>query len=288
MVLVALGLRGYRLGSPALWVDEVESTLNALTIVADGLPGDTYLGQPLYENTLMRPWPGHAEYEFRDLSYSDRGLAVYHAWLPLYAIAAAFRVAGVSSAEARLGPPLQNASLADLEYWTAVPRAPALLFSPVLVVAACALGRAVHGPAVAAGLALAVATANFFVWAGRQARYYSAALALDALCGLAIWHAWRRGRLRDHALAGLSIGALFHAHSVSAVAMTAVYIACVPDPILGQAIKAVVLTDAPLTAEQVLAHCRAHLEEFMVPRHVEFRDSLPMTETGKIKKSELI
>ena len=62
----------------------------------------------------------------------------------------------------------------------------------------------------------------------------------------------------------------------------------VPDPILGQAIKAVVLTDAPLTAEQVLAHCRAHLEEFMVPRHVEFRDSLPMTETGKIKKSELI
>lgn len=61
----------------------------------------------------------------------------------------------------------------------------------------------------------------------------------------------------------------------------------VPDPILGQAIKAVVLTDAPLTAEQVMAHCRAHLEELMVPRHVEFRDSLPMTETGKIKKSEL-
>jgi len=62
----------------------------------------------------------------------------------------------------------------------------------------------------------------------------------------------------------------------------------VPDPILGQAIKAVVLTDAPLTAEQILAHCQAHLEEFMVPRHVEFRDSLPVTETGKIKRSALI
>jgi amino acid adenylation domain-containing protein len=62
----------------------------------------------------------------------------------------------------------------------------------------------------------------------------------------------------------------------------------VPDPILGQAIKAVVLTDGPLTAEQVLAHCQAHLEEFMVPRQVEFRDSLPVTETGKIKKSELV
>jgi len=57
LVLVALGLRGYRLGAPALWVDEAESALNALTIVADGLPGDSYLGQPLYENTLMRPGP---------------------------------------------------------------------------------------------------------------------------------------------------------------------------------------------------------------------------------------
>ena len=228
LVLVALGLRGYRLGAPALWVDEAESALNALTIVADGLPGATYLGQPLYENTLMRPWPGHPEYEFRDLSYSDRGLAVYHSWLPLYAIAAAFRVAGVSGADARLGPPAHQASLADLEYWTAVPRVPSLLFSAVLVVAAWALGRAVHGPAVAAGLALATATSNFFVYAGRQARYYSAALAFDAVCGLAIWQAWRRGRLRDHALAGLSIGVLFHAHSVSAVAMTAVYVACVP------------------------------------------------------------
>jgi len=155
-------------------------------------------------------------------------VAVYHAWLPLYAIATAFRVAGVSNAEARLGPPAHHASLADLAYRTAVPRVPSLLFSAVLVVAAWALGRAVHGPAVAAGLALAAATSNFFVYAGRQARCYSAALAFDAVCGLAIWHAWRRGRLRDHALAGLSIGVLFHAHSVSAVAMTAVYVACVP------------------------------------------------------------
>jgi len=155
-------------------------------------------------------------------------VAFYHAWLPLYAIATAFRVAGVSNAEARLGPPAHHASLADLAYRTAVPRVPSLLFSAVLVVAAWALGRAVHGPAVAAGLALAAATSNFFVYAGRQARCYSAALAFDAVCGLAIWHAWRRGRLRDHALAGLSIGVLFHAHSVSAVAMTAVYVACVP------------------------------------------------------------
>jgi acyl-coenzyme A synthetase/AMP-(fatty) acid ligase len=62
----------------------------------------------------------------------------------------------------------------------------------------------------------------------------------------------------------------------------------VPDAILGQAIKAVVTSDIPLTVAQVLAHCRSQLEEFMVPRYVEFRDALPMTESGKIKKRELV
>jgi amino acid adenylation domain-containing protein len=62
----------------------------------------------------------------------------------------------------------------------------------------------------------------------------------------------------------------------------------VPDAFLGQAIKAVVTSDAPLTVAQVLAHCRSQLEEFMVPRYVEFRDAMPMTESGKIKKRELV
>jgi acyl-coenzyme A synthetase/AMP-(fatty) acid ligase len=63
----------------------------------------------------------------------------------------------------------------------------------------------------------------------------------------------------------------------------------VPDPILGQAIKAVIATDGrPLTAAQVIAHCRRHLEEFMVPRHVEFCAALPKTPSGKIHKSGLV
>jgi hypothetical protein len=228
LVLVAIGLRGYRLGALTLWVDEAESAVNALTIVADGVPGSSFLGQPLYENTLVRPWPESDEYEFRDLSYSDRGLAVYHSWLPLYSIAAAFRLAGVTPEAARSGTPLRDASQAEIEYWTIVPRLPAVALGALSVIAAWALGRRTQGDQVAIAMAFAVATSDFFVYVGRQARYYSASVAGSTLCGLAIWNAWRRGRLSDHALAGLAVGVLFHIHSVSAVAMSALYVAAAP------------------------------------------------------------
>jgi long-chain acyl-CoA synthetase len=63
----------------------------------------------------------------------------------------------------------------------------------------------------------------------------------------------------------------------------------VPDPILGQAIKALVVTaeGVTLTERDVLRHCATHLEDFMVPKVVEFRDSLPKTSSGKIKKTNL-
>ena len=63
----------------------------------------------------------------------------------------------------------------------------------------------------------------------------------------------------------------------------------VADPVLGQAIKAfLVLADGhTLTTGQVLAHCRAHLEDYMVPQQVEFRSELPKTSSGKITKKEL-
>lgn len=230
LVLLAIGLRGYGLGAPLLWVDEAESALNALTIVADGVPSDTYLGQPLFENTLVRPWPEHPEFEFRDVSYSDRGLAVYHSWIPLYAIAATFRLAGVTAAEARRGPPMRDrdASAEEIALWTAIPRLPSLLFSALLVIVLWRLGVEIHSEGVGFALALAGATSSFLVFAGRQARYYSASLAAETASGLAIWIAWQRGRVRDHVVAGALIGVLFHTHSVSAMAMTAVYLACLP------------------------------------------------------------
>lgn len=62
----------------------------------------------------------------------------------------------------------------------------------------------------------------------------------------------------------------------------------VPDPILGQAVKAfLVVSGATYSEAQVMAHCRANLEDFMVPKLIEFRDELPKTSSGKIKKTGL-
>ena len=63
----------------------------------------------------------------------------------------------------------------------------------------------------------------------------------------------------------------------------------VPDPVLGQAVKAfIAAADPAITATDVIAHCKAHLEEFMLPRLVEFRAELPKTSSGKIRKLDLI
>jgi amino acid adenylation domain-containing protein len=62
----------------------------------------------------------------------------------------------------------------------------------------------------------------------------------------------------------------------------------IPDPVLGQAIKAfLVAPGAGLTEAAVISHCKAHLEDFMVPRQVEFRNELPKTGSGKIRRMDL-
>jgi long-chain acyl-CoA synthetase len=63
----------------------------------------------------------------------------------------------------------------------------------------------------------------------------------------------------------------------------------VPDPIQGMAIRAVLALSPGylLTARDVQAHCARHLEDYMVPSSVEFRDELPKTESGKIRRRAL-
>jgi long-chain acyl-CoA synthetase len=63
----------------------------------------------------------------------------------------------------------------------------------------------------------------------------------------------------------------------------------VPDAKTGEAVKLFVVrkSGAQLSAEQVLAHMRANLTGYKVPREVEFRDSLPTSNIGKILRREL-
>jgi len=63
----------------------------------------------------------------------------------------------------------------------------------------------------------------------------------------------------------------------------------VPDEILGSAIKAVLTlrNGATLSEQTVQRYCREHLEDFMVPKFVEFREELPKTTSGKIARREL-
>jgi len=63
----------------------------------------------------------------------------------------------------------------------------------------------------------------------------------------------------------------------------------VPDPILGHALKAVIapVEEGALSDREVIAHCARHLEDFMVPRLVEFVKELPKTDTGKIGRSQV-
>ena len=62
----------------------------------------------------------------------------------------------------------------------------------------------------------------------------------------------------------------------------------VPDEKSGEAVKVVVVRKDPeLTKDAVIAHCRTQLTGYKMPRHIEFRDSLPKTPIGKVLRREL-
>ena len=62
-----------------------------------------------------------------------------------------------------------------------------------------------------------------------------------------------------------------------------------PDDRLGEEVKAFVVRKpgAEITAAELIGWCRDQMASYKYPRQVEFRDTLPISATGKILNREL-
>ncbi|MFC5384828.1 class I adenylate-forming enzyme family protein [Aquamicrobium segne] len=88
-------------------------------------------------------------------------------------------------------------------------------------------------------------------------------------------------KTRGEKVAPKEVEAVLHAHEAIAEAV----VVGLPDPVLGQAISAfVVRSDPALSEKEVIRHCARHLEDFMVPKSIEFCLELPKTDTGKVSR----
>ncbi|WP_348268051.1 hypothetical protein P8936_02085 [Edaphobacter paludis] len=215
LVLVAsFAIRMLYLNDRPFWVDEAESSINALTIVKNGYPTDTYLGIPIYENTLIQPWPGNAEYEFRDLSYSDKHVAIYHGWLPLYAIAGSFLLHGITPDEAN-GTCLVKHDLSERMRRTEAARLPAVLFGVLFLGVAFVGGRLLYGADAAWAGLIVGSIYPYHLAISRQARYYSAEVALTTACVVSLWLFVKNGKWKHVYLTAFAFVLLFYTHLLS-------------------------------------------------------------------------
>ncbi len=61
----------------------------------------------------------------------------------------------------------------------------------------------------------------------------------------------------------------------------------VPDDILGEKVKAVIVTDKVYNEKDIMNYCLKYLANYKIPRIVECVNELPLTATNKVKKNEI-
>lgn len=71
--------------------------------------------------------------------------------------------------------------------------------------------------------------------------------------------------------------------------ITAAVVIPVPDEIVGNRISAIItaMTGSFIAKDDLVRYCAARLPKYMIPEIMEFRDSLPMTSSGKIDRKKL-
>ena len=214
IVTAGAAIRMQYLDERPFWVDEAESSINALTILEHGYPTDTYLGIPIYENTHVWLWPDNPEYEFRDVSYSENHFAVYHGWLPLYAIAASFAVYGIEPDHAG-GSLVPKHDLVEQKRRTKAARLPAVFFAALFLVAVFLGGKALYGSEAGWAALMIGAIYPYHLQVSNQARYYSAQVTLTTACCVLLWLVVKECKWTHVVLAGVSFVLLFHTHLLS-------------------------------------------------------------------------
>jgi hypothetical protein len=223
----AIAIRLTSLDAKPFWVDEAESSINALTILQDGFPTDSYLGLPIYENTLVKRWPGNPEYEFRDISYTEEHFAVYHGWLPLYAIAASFAIQSIHPDEADGELSIKH-GLSEWRHRTKAARLPAVLFGTAFLLIAFYAATSMYGRDAGWAALTMGAIHPWHVMLSREARYYSAQITLTTACCFLLWLMLQHCTWKRTCAAALAFILLFYTHLLSFCTAGAVFLIVLP------------------------------------------------------------